>query len=161
MDKVKTIWMKPCHAESVVDKIQSKLKRFKQYFKGWGFNVQGERKKLIAKLQDGLLDIEQMEEDALLSLNMYNRKVEIQSNILKMLEEDELYWFKRSHEKWLHEGDNNTEYFHRIANGGKEKITLSPLKTRMRLLKGLPTLYYMLLNSTRISLDLTLVTCFT
>ena len=48
MDKVKTIWMKPCHAESVVDKIQSKLKRFKQYFKGLGFNVQGERKKLRA-----------------------------------------------------------------------------------------------------------------
>ena len=41
IDKVKTIWLKPCHANSAVDKVQSKLKRFKQYFKRWGFNVQG------------------------------------------------------------------------------------------------------------------------
>lgn len=33
---VKTIWEKPCHADSVVGRIQSKLKRFKQ-FQGLGF----------------------------------------------------------------------------------------------------------------------------
>jgi len=39
------------------------------------------------------------------------RKMQLQSEMLKMLEEEELYWFKRSHEKWLHEGDNNTKFF--------------------------------------------------
>jgi mannosylglycoprotein endo-beta-mannosidase len=41
-----------------------------------------------------------------------------------MVEEEELYWLKRSHEKWLHEGDNNTEFFHRVANGRRRKNTI-------------------------------------
>jgi hypothetical protein len=38
-----------------------------------------------------------------------------------MLEEEELYWHKRSNLNWLLQGDNNTELFHRIANGKKRK----------------------------------------
>jgi hypothetical protein len=41
-----------------------------------------------------------------------------------MMEEEELYWYRRSHENWLHKGDNNTKYFHRIANGRKRKNTI-------------------------------------
>ena len=42
---VKIIWDKPCHATSALDRIQSKLKHFKQYFKGWGYNRQEAQKK--------------------------------------------------------------------------------------------------------------------
>ena len=42
---VERIWLKPCRAVSVLDKIQQKLKLTKQYFKGWGFNLQGEMRK--------------------------------------------------------------------------------------------------------------------
>jgi hypothetical protein len=38
LHKVKVIWDKECQAESAFDRIQDKLKRFKQYFKGLGFN---------------------------------------------------------------------------------------------------------------------------
>lgn len=48
-EKVKDIWEKPCHAMSAFDRIQVKLKRCKQYFKGWGFNIQGATKKEKAK----------------------------------------------------------------------------------------------------------------
>jgi hypothetical protein len=44
-EAVKKIWLKPCRAQSALDRIQQKLKLFKQYFKGWGFNLQGELKK--------------------------------------------------------------------------------------------------------------------
>ena len=91
-------------------------------------------------MQDELLDIEQAEENAMLSLSMYNKKVEIQSNILKMLKENEIYWFKRSHEKWLHEGDNNTEYFHRIANGRKRKNTIISFKYEGESVEGITNL---------------------
>jgi hypothetical protein len=45
MQKVKEIWDASCHAESAFDRIQMKLKKIKQYFKGWGLNSQGENKK--------------------------------------------------------------------------------------------------------------------
>ena len=38
---VKSIWDKPCHTTTALDRMQSKLKRFKQFFKGWGFDRQG------------------------------------------------------------------------------------------------------------------------
>lgn len=42
---VEKIWNKPCKARSAMDRIQQKLKSVKQYFKGWGFNLQGEMRK--------------------------------------------------------------------------------------------------------------------
>jgi len=140
MEKVKNLWELPCHAESAMDRIQSKLKRFKQYFKGWGFNIQGENRRMRAELQEELLCIEQMEEESLLPLSMLNRKVEIQSKILKLLGDEELYWLKRSHETWLHEGDNNTEYFHRVANGRKRKNNIISFKKDDEIIEGTPNL---------------------
>ena len=72
-------------------------------------------------LQEELLSLEQLEEEGSLLPQQIQRKVESQSQLLMILEEEELYWFKRSHEKWLHEGDNNTEFFYRVANGRKRK----------------------------------------
>jgi hypothetical protein len=40
------IWGKPYYATTAFDRIQQKMKRFKQYFKGWGFNQQGVQRKL-------------------------------------------------------------------------------------------------------------------
>jgi hypothetical protein len=35
------------HNMPAFDRIQHKLKHFKKYFKGWGFNLQGENRKTI------------------------------------------------------------------------------------------------------------------
>ena len=110
------------------------------YFKGWGFNIQGENRRMRAELQEELLCIEQMEEESFLPLSMLNRKVEIQSKILKLLGDEELYWLKRSHETWLHEGDNNTEYFHRVANGRKRKNNIISFKKDDEIIEGTPNL---------------------
>jgi hypothetical protein len=47
---------------------------------------------------------------------------------MKILDEEEMYWYKRSHENWLLKGDNNTSFFHRIANGKKRKQTIYSLQ---------------------------------
>jgi hypothetical protein len=47
---------------------------------------------------------------------------------MQIYEEEEMYWFSRSSEKWLLEGDNNTSYFHRVANGRRRKNTMYSLK---------------------------------
>ena len=35
---VQKLWNKPCFAKTPLDRVQAKLKRFRQHFKGWGFN---------------------------------------------------------------------------------------------------------------------------
>jgi len=126
--KVESIWNAPCHAESAFDRIQLKLKKLKQYFKGWGFNLQGERKKRKQMIQTEIHNMDIDEENGPLSSSQLMRRADLKCELLSILEEEELYWFKRSHETWLHKGDNNTEYFHRIANGRKRKNTIFHLK---------------------------------
>jgi len=109
--------------------MQIKLKRFKQFFKGWGFNVSGQQKKTKNDIHNELMALELDEEDAHLSLEQMLRKVYLRSEMMKILEQEELYWYKRSHEQWLHEGDMNTKYFQRIANGRKRKNTIISLKS--------------------------------
>lgn len=59
---VEKIWAKPCRAKSALDKIQQKLKLFKQYFKGWGFNLQGELRKQRTSISEELAYQESVEE---------------------------------------------------------------------------------------------------
>ena len=101
---------------------KKKLKDVKQYFNGWGFHIQGEKRKRKKDLQDSLAELEAQEELATLSFSQMMEKSNLLCELMGILEEEELYWFKRSHETWLHKGDNNTDYFHRIANGRKRKI---------------------------------------
>lgn len=121
---VEQIWNKPCKARSVLDRIQQKLKLFKQYFKGWGFNLQGELRKKRRDIQKELTELELMEEIVGLHLEHVERKALIISENMKLLEQEHMYWYNRCNEKWLLKGDNNTEFFHKCANGKKGKILL-------------------------------------
>lgn len=131
----KTIWDKPCHAESAFDRIQIKLKRFKQYYKGWGFNIQGARRKRKREIQGTLKELEEIEEAGPLEANQILLRTNLTSELLKILEEEELYLFKRSHETWLHKGGNNTDYFHKVANGRKRKNNIFSLMDKTKLLR--------------------------
>ena len=92
------IWNKPCRAKSSLDKIQQKLKLFKQYFKGWGFNLQGELRKKRKEYQKELADLESLEEEGALTANQIDRKIWLICENLKSLEQEETYWYERSHE---------------------------------------------------------------
>ena len=99
----------------------------KQQFKGWGLNLQGELRKLRKELQEELITLENLEETNSLPTQLWQRKTQIISENLRLLKQEELYWYNRSHETWLLNGDLNTKYFHRVASGRKRKNTiLSP-----------------------------------
>jgi hypothetical protein len=76
-NQVTEIWGKPCYAKTAFDRIQQKIKRFKQYFKGWGFNQQGEQRKLKRAIQEELWGLEQEEDNGPLSSVQYIRRAEL------------------------------------------------------------------------------------
>ena len=59
-------------------------------------------KKIDLEFFDIMKDLE------LARANLMERKTFIQTELLRLLAEEELYWHKRSNSKWLLEGDNNT-----------------------------------------------------
>lgn len=57
----------------------------------------------------------------LLSPNFFGRKAEIQAELDLIYADEELTWIQKSHSNWILHGDQNTAYFHRVANGRKRK----------------------------------------
>jgi hypothetical protein len=82
---------------------------------------------------------------------------------MEIYEAETKMWRERSSEKWLLFGDNNSSYFHNIANGRKRKNTMYSLQNDGTLIQGTDSLlthatyYYKSLfeagESNRLSLD--------
>jgi hypothetical protein len=110
--RVEKAWNSPVSSIDSISVIQEKIKKVKNSLKGWGANVRGDSLRLKRELLCELENLEALEEDNVLPGPLFARKGEIQYKLMKIYEEEELYWFSRSSEKWLLEGDNNTAYFH-------------------------------------------------
>jgi hypothetical protein len=87
-----------------------------------------------------LATLEELEEQDNLSFEQACRKIQIQEELLHLLEKEEAFWQQRSKEQWLLHGDNNTSYFHRIANGSKRKRTMFSLRNGSENIQGTPAL---------------------
>lgn len=71
------------------------------------------------ELEEELLVLESLEEITPLDVEAYNCKVEILVELHELYVEEELHWIQSANERWLLQRDNNTDYFHRVANSKK------------------------------------------
>jgi mannosylglycoprotein endo-beta-mannosidase len=117
--KVREIWNRKVTSKSAIDTWCIKMDRVKNFLKGWGQSLKGHTRKYKNILKGELEILEKEEEVRSLDADKLNRKTFIQSELLRLLEEEESYWHKRSNSMWLLKGDNNTAFFHRVANGKK------------------------------------------
>jgi hypothetical protein len=74
------------------------------------------------------MEFEVKEETNPLSKSEIRERPALKSEMLHILDEEEMYWYKRSHETWFLKGDNNTSYFHKVANGKKGSNQSIPCK---------------------------------
>jgi hypothetical protein len=121
---------KTVSTKNATEKWLIKLGRVKKFFKGWGNNLKGYTKKYRLILKKDLAEIERIEEEDVLIATIPGRKSFIQAELLRLIEEEEMYWHKRSNEHWLLKGDNNTYYFHKKANGKEKEKHYLPFRER-------------------------------
>jgi mannosylglycoprotein endo-beta-mannosidase len=105
-----------------------KLKNVKNDLKCWGANIRGRDKKKNQELSLELAELEEPGGNGCISRSQTIRKTQIQGEMLHILENEEAFWQHRSREQWLLQGDNNTSFFHTIANGRKINRTMFSLK---------------------------------
>ena len=124
LPKIQEIWGRKVTASSAVERWYIKINRVKKFLKGWGLNLKGQVRRYKHLLQDELTKLEKREESSSLPADLLDKKTFIQTELQKLLEEEEEYWHKRSNLNWLLQGDNNTAFFQKVANGKKRKNTI-------------------------------------
>uniref|UniRef100_A0A0A9H5S4 Reverse transcriptase domain-containing protein n=1 Tax=Arundo donax TaxID=35708 RepID=A0A0A9H5S4_ARUDO len=80
------------------------------------------------EIQKSLTELEALEETATLPDDLEKMRVDLQVELMQIYSNEELHWYKRTHSNWLLKGDNNTDFFHRVANGRKRKHTIFSLQ---------------------------------
>lgn len=86
------------------------------------------------------MDLELLEEIQPLHTEQLARRGHINTLLLGKYSEEEDFWHKRSSENWILKGDNNTEFFHRIANGRRRKNVIFSLQHLGQQIRGTPEL---------------------
>jgi hypothetical protein len=135
-EKNSGIWNREVIAKNAVEKWCIKLNRVKKFLKGWGQNIKGYNRRYKNTLKSELAELEKRKEEGSLTAFMLRKKNFIQTELWRILEEEEIYWHKRSNQNWLLKGDNNTEYFHRVANGKKRKNMIFQIERGDELLQS-------------------------
>jgi hypothetical protein len=109
-DMVKEVWESVSEEEDNMRRWQAKIRRLRQYLRGWAKNVSGANKKEKKELLDKLDMLDKKAEVSLLSAHEADLKQCLHNRLSQLLRE-ELKWYQRSKAKHLLEGDANTKYF--------------------------------------------------
>jgi hypothetical protein len=81
----------------------------------------GHIKKRKNALREELVCVEAEQEISSFFPEVFIRKTKILAELHNILDNEELLWLQRAHERWLLQDDHNTTDFHRIANVRKRK----------------------------------------
>lgn len=97
-------WQGDLKTREALQRLRWKLKEWNKEVFG---NVQQKKDRLVGEIKvvQDLLDIQQTDD-------LLEKEAVLVKEFETVLEQEELIWFQKSREKWIHLGDRNTKYFH-------------------------------------------------
>jgi len=133
---VRDVWHSVLVDGSPLERWQAKIRRLRQYLRGWAKNVSGTYKKEKKELLDKLDELDKKAENLLLNETELNLKHVLSERLVELLREEEVKWYQRAKVKHLLEGDANTKYFHLLANGRHRKTRIFQLEDGDTIIDG-------------------------
>jgi hypothetical protein len=115
---------------------QNKIRRLRQFLRGWARNMNGAYKKEKQELLRKAEELDKKAESQLLSQCDWDLKQSIHERLNQLLREEELKWFQRTKATNILEGDNNTRYFQMVANGKRRKTRIFRLEQEEGVIEG-------------------------
>ena len=117
---VANVWQSEMSGSTPLERWQNRLRRLRQFLRGWAKNTAGtlrKEKKQLLSIWDGL---DKKAEGGALSDQEINYKHYLKECLVMLLvmllREEEIRWYERAKVKTLLEGDDNTRFFHLVAN---------------------------------------------
>ncbi|XP_050277905.1 uncharacterized protein LOC126719389 [Quercus robur] len=131
VDKVR-LWWNGCHFVGPLSYVLAcKLKALKGDLKHWNKYVFGEVAFIKKSLLTKLLDIDMRDEMQVLTQKDRARRLVVKSDIDYLASLEEISWRQMSKALFIKEGDNNTRFFHRIANSHRNQKLWRPTIDRL------------------------------
>ena len=104
--------------------------------RGWAKNTAGHNKKEKKKLILMIDDPDKRAESRILSDQELNQKHYLNERLVHLLRKEEIKWYDRAKTKDLLESDDNTQYFHLVANGKHRKQRIFKLELEEGVIVG-------------------------
>jgi hypothetical protein len=136
IDLVTEIWHSVDEGHNSLERWQAKIRRLRQYLKGWAKNSSGAYKKEKKRLLEKLDELDKKAESTLLDQNELNLKHVLNERLSELLREKEIKCYQHAKVKNLLEGDANTKYFQLVANGEHKKARIFRLEHEKYLIHG-------------------------
>ncbi|GKV34368.1 hypothetical protein SLEP1_g42745 [Rubroshorea leprosula] len=105
-----------------------KLKRLKEFLKGWNKEVFGNMEAQFSNVAETVERLDLKNEVADLEGSEVKQRKEGFQQIWDMLRLREAIWKQKSRSEWVKLGDQNTRYFHKVANGRKAINSIQGIK---------------------------------
>jgi hypothetical protein len=101
----------------------------RKFCKGWGANVNSQKKRDKINLLEKLKTMDKLEDEQGLNSDQWQERYGIERQLEEIFEFEELQWQRRGGVKWILKGDSNNSYFHGVASGRKKKCIIFSLET--------------------------------
>lgn len=136
LDMVKTTWASVTVGNTPLERWQAKIRRVRQYLRGWAKNSSGAYKKEKKDILNKLDFLDKKAEGVGLAVDEIDLKQFLQNKLAHMLREEEIKWYQRAKTKELLQGDSNTKYFHLVASGKHRKSRIYQLRDGDNVIHG-------------------------
>lgn len=116
-DLVAKVWTEVNRGSTSLERWQNKIRRLRQFLRGWAKNEKGfykQEKEELIRITD---ELDKRAETHLLSQYELDLKQSMEDRLTQLLREEEIKCFQRANTTKLLQGDNNTTYFYMVANG--------------------------------------------
>jgi hypothetical protein len=135
-DLVSEVWQKENRGSSPMLRWQNKIRRLRQFLRGWAKNMKGAYSKEKQELMRIANELDKKAESMLLSPQELDLKQSVKERLAQFLREEEIHWFQRAKTTKMLKGDRNTKYFQMVANGKRRKTRIFRLEQEDGIIEG-------------------------
>lgn len=133
-------WMESCNRRPEefysLDGWHGSLCLLRQHLKGWNIQLIGQQKREKTRLLNELETIDREAETKELTVEEWAARYTIEAKLEDIYRLEEIAWRQRVGDQWTTEGDSNTEFFHKYANGRRRKNTIISLDSEQGEIRG-------------------------
>ncbi|KAK1314858.1 hypothetical protein QJS10_CPA06g01033 [Acorus calamus] len=121
-------WNLPIGTVQGAKRVAAKLLRLKHTLKRWRRVTKAQRKVAKTEVANAIAILDALEECGLMEEREHEEWGSLKESMMGLLSMEEAEWRLRSRATWLKEGDNNTAFFHKIANQRRRKNRIGAVK---------------------------------